>query len=338
MTTLKHYFLPLALLAAPLAVHADEWDNGARRYQQAPREVFWDGNCRVEQRINRDGEVVERRNCRGDGTAYARAARDNIDEPQPRRQPEERRYAELVSQPGSYAAYRNPARAEPAPALVDHQSEPVALAPPVVPKIVPKVVPAPLAVTTRVVAQVAPAVSVRRVVASAPAATFKTRTIARPVQAAPAVRVIAKAAPAVPPRLVAKMQPAAKPARLMVKAEPVVAAPVALAPRAVAKLEPAAVAPHVVAKVAPVLEAPRVAAKTQAVVKSPSNYPKSDWLVTLPATDGEKAEAVVKAPLTGAKAATPGKALVAKVEPDWQRHEYREYVVEKSKDRYSNLK
>jgi hypothetical protein len=41
-----------------------------------------------------------------------------------------------------------------------------------------------------------------------------------------------------------------------------------------------------------------------------------------------------------AKATVPARPapLTATVEPDWQRHEYRQYVLEKSKDRFSNLK
>ncbi len=69
MTSLKLFLLPIALLAAPHAAIAQD------RYDRAPREVYWDGNCRIEQRVNRDGELVERRRCRGDGYAGARPAR-----------------------------------------------------------------------------------------------------------------------------------------------------------------------------------------------------------------------------------------------------------------------
>ena len=109
-----------------------------------------------------------------------------------------------------------------------------------------------------------------------------------------------------------------------------------MAVRVAAKAEPV-IAPRAVAKLAPAAET-RVAAKIEPVIKPASNYSKSDWLVTLPSTDGEKTEAVAKAPPAAGRAVTVAKPLVAKVEPDWQRHEYREYVVEKSKDRYSNLK
>ena len=148
------------------------------------------------------------------------------------------------------------------------------------------------------------------------------------------------------PRLAVKVQPAAKPARLIARVQPAapappviaLAAPVAKAPRVAAPAEPVALAPPAVARVEPVVQ-PRVAAKAEAVGKTAGNYPKSDWLVTLPAAEQDKAEAVVKAPAVASKATTAApKPLIAKVEPDWQRHEYREYVVEKSKDRYSNLK
>ena len=176
----------------------------------------------------------------------------------------------------------------------------------------------------------------------------RTAPVAAPRVLAKAVapRSVAMAAPTViAPRVVARTAPAAKPVRPAVRAVPVAPAPrmvanvqpVATAPRPVTQAEPVAVTPRVLAKAEPLVE-PRVAAKAEVVGKSPGNYPKSDWLVTLPATEQDNAEAVVKAPPVAVKASTGPKPLIAKVEPDWQRHEYREYVVEKSKDRYSNLK
>ena len=76
MTTLKKLVLPIALLAAPYATQAQDWrdQRPLRRYERAPTEVFWEGNCRVEQRINRRGELMQRRTCEDDGPD--RRARD----------------------------------------------------------------------------------------------------------------------------------------------------------------------------------------------------------------------------------------------------------------------
>lgn len=353
MTRLKFYILPIALLAAPLAAEAQGWS-------RAPRDVFWDGQCRVEQYLNRDGDVVERRRCGSDGNASARAARE-ADRPEPGRDQVAPRYAELVPQPGSYAASRASAHDEPAAAPVYRALEPVALAP----HIIPKIAPAPLAVRTRVVppappaalantpriaakapVPVAPRVSAKAAPAAAPLLAYKAapvpkqmRLVAKAAPVALAPRIMAKVVPPVmAPRVIAKAAPAARPVRLA----PALPAPRLLAkvpqpPRLAAKVPPAPVA-VATARVEPMVETPHVAAKAEVVGKTPGTYPKSDWLVTLPATEQEKAEAVVKALLVPAKAAAGTKPLVAKVEPDWQRHEYREYVLEKSKDRYSNLK
>lgn len=87
MPRLSLILLPFAMLTAPLAAQAQDWrDNPSdNRYERAPRQVYWDGNCRVEQRINREGELIERRSCRGDGASYARANRQELDEPRMRR-------------------------------------------------------------------------------------------------------------------------------------------------------------------------------------------------------------------------------------------------------------
>ena len=66
MSSLTNLLLPIALLASPLAAHADE------RFER----VIWDGHCRIDQRINGNGDLVERRRCRSDADPAARAARE----------------------------------------------------------------------------------------------------------------------------------------------------------------------------------------------------------------------------------------------------------------------
>jgi len=397
MTRLKRYLFPIALLAAPLAALADDWN------RPAPREVFADGNCRVERFVNRDGGVMERRLCRGDRKAYARDDDDDHDEDEDEDdQSKAGRHGKaprgiLVARPGSYAAARHPQHdtqapapryrtveprlvAQRAPAPVAVKTRVLTTAVPMVTALAPRVLAkAPLHVTTRIVAQAAaapriaykasaapkaPRVLARaaparaaRVLAKAPAvapqmmartapAVIAPRVVAKVAPAPKPVRLAVRAAPvARAPRAIAAVQPVAKPARVIARVEPAtaaprlppVAAPAAKAPRLIARAEPVAVEPRALGKAEPVAE-PRVGATVAAVGKSPGNYPKSDWLVTLPAAEQEPTEAVVKAPPVAAKVTTGPKPLIAKVEPDWQRHEYREYVVEKSKDRYSNLK
>ncbi|UUZ48708.1 hypothetical protein LP420_39560 [Massilia sp. B-10] len=76
MNRLPLLLLPIALLAAPLAADAQDWrdERSQRRLERGESEVFWEGNCRIERRLNRYGELMERRSCRGDRAAYARAA------------------------------------------------------------------------------------------------------------------------------------------------------------------------------------------------------------------------------------------------------------------------
>ena len=387
MTRLKRYLFPIALLAAPLAALADDWN------RPAPREVFADGNCRVERFVNRDGGVMERRLCRGDRKAYARDDDDDHDEDEDEDEDDQSKAGRhgkaprgiLVARPGSYAAARHPQHDTQAPApryltaeprlVAQRAPAPVAVKTGVrttavsmvtapAPRVLAK---APLHVTTRIVAQAAAAPRIAykaiaapkapRVLAKAPAvapqmmartapAVIAPRVVAKVAPAPKPVRLAVRAAPvARAPRAIAAVQPVAKPARMITRVEPAiaaprltpVAAPAAKAPRLIARAEPVAVEPRALGKAEPVAE-PRVGAKVAAVGKSPGNYPKSDWLVTLPAAEQEPTEAVVKAPPGAAKVTTGPKPLIAKVEPDWQRHEYREYVVEKSKDRYSNLK
>ena len=84
MPSLKIFLLPIALLAAPIAAHAQDWvdEYGIRRSERAPS-VYWDGNCRVEQRVNRDGDVIERRRCRSDRYADSRQARRDRSDDEP---------------------------------------------------------------------------------------------------------------------------------------------------------------------------------------------------------------------------------------------------------------
>ena len=279
MTSLKIFLLPIALLAVPLAAHAQTWndDGGNRRYQQAPDEIIWDGNCRVERRINRDGEMVERRRCRGDGRAYARASRRHADDQELSRYRDERE-PRRGANPGDGRSYDSNAEGQsdrytdareqrpldlppPAPEPVYREQPREVLAPRIiaqsVPVAAPRAVAKPAAPAPRIVSKPAPVVRAPQIAAKAVAVAAAPRVAAKtPIVTAP--RVTAKAAAAVQaPRVASK---AVTTPRLATKA-----APVALAPRAQVKLAPA----RVIAKASPIVKAPRIVAKAAPAAIAP---------------------------------------------------------------------
>lgn len=396
MSSLKVLLLPFALLAASSHAQDRRDDDGNRRYERAPREVFWDGNCRVEQWVDRNGDLVERRRCRADERDAGRYADQRV----ARRAPayrEPQRDADDGDPPPREADYRDQRRYEAVPAPAYRDEEPVALAPRILqkpsaplpapraaakaapavlapaPRIATRLAPvaaprvaakaAPVPMAPRIVAKAAPVIAVPRMVArpalpvkavrmaakAAPvapkAAPLPVRLAARtvPPARAAAPRIVARAAPVAPPRVIAKTVPVIQAPRLIAKAEPakraprvaVPAAPVASAAHLVAKVEAALPVPHPVAKAEGVAEA--APAKPEVVVKTTGNYPKSDWLVILK-SDEEKADAVVKAPLAAPKAPAAKAPAMADAERAAQQREYEDYVLKKSKERYSNLK
>lgn len=400
MSSLKVFLLPLALLAASSHAQDRPDDDGNRRDERAPREVFWDGNCRVEQWVDRNGDRVERRRCRADERDAGRYADQRV----ARRAPayrEPQRDADDGDPPPREADHRDQRRYEAVPAPAYRDEEPVALAPRILqkpsapllapraaakgapavlapaPRIATRLAPvaaprvaakaAPVPMAPRIVAKAAPAIAAPRIVArpampvkavrmAAKAATVapkaaplavrlaaRTAPLVRAAAKPVAPRIVAKAAPVAPPRVIAKPVPVIQAPRLIAKAEPakraprvaVQAAPVARAAHLVAKAEAAVPVPHPVAKAEAVVEA--ASAKPEVVVKTTGSYPKSDWLVILK-SDEEKADAVVKAPLVAPKA-PPAKAhIMADAERAAQQREYEDYVLKKSKERYSNLK
>ena len=253
MTRLTMFLLPIALLAAPLAASAEDWrDDGAyRRYERAPREVFWEGNCRVEQWVSRDGALMQKRKCRDDGDD----GRDR--EPQVQRNPEVReRYV-----PPPAPVVRNVEQAMLAPRIIA-QAKPLAMAPRKIAKPA-KALPAP-----RVVAKAAPAVKPVRVVAKLEPARKKPRPVAVP-------HIVAKVqAPVKPPRIIlVKAEPVKRPKRIVAQA-----APVPKPTRVIAKAEPVMDVPHPTPSAEPVVKTPKSdwlvtlspdEAKAEAVVKAP---------------------------------------------------------------------
>jgi hypothetical protein len=61
-------FLALMLTSATLPLQALAHDDHDHRHKHKPghKEVFWDGNCKVERKYQKHGRVKEKRECRPD--------------------------------------------------------------------------------------------------------------------------------------------------------------------------------------------------------------------------------------------------------------------------------
>ena len=82
MKSVCKLFLPLAIAALPLIAAADPWkdesghgrgygygygyDHGHREY----KEEYWDGNCKVERKLEKSGEYKEERKCKAPRHGY----------------------------------------------------------------------------------------------------------------------------------------------------------------------------------------------------------------------------------------------------------------------------
>lgn len=74
----KHHLLSLSalLLAFPLAASADPWKDesghgkGRGHERREFKEEYWDGNCKVERKLEKSGEYKEERKCKGPRPVY----------------------------------------------------------------------------------------------------------------------------------------------------------------------------------------------------------------------------------------------------------------------------
>ncbi len=310
MTRLKFYMLPIAVFAAPLAANAAAWqdEHGGRRYDDAPVQVFWEGNCKIERKFDRDGALLERRTCRGERYTDARAPRPYADDPAPRRYTDDEepprssgddeapRHQEApASQPRRAPDYRDQRRYAPAP--VERYHEPAAFEPRSATPAAAIAKP-PVVTAKPIVAAPAPAVPAKAV-----AEMKAPRIEPKAAAAAPAPRLVAKAVPAsIAPQPVAKAAPVVSAPRIVAKA-----APLSHAPRVVAKATP--VAPRVAAKAAPAPRPARVLAKVEPT--------KALQVVAKPAPRMlVKADPVPKTPRLVAKAKLPGPAPRVAMKPE----------------------
>lgn len=80
MRSRSRLFLCATLAALPLIGAADPWkdESGNGRGRDFERrefkEEYWDGNCKVERKLERNGEYKEERKCRPAGSVYYQPA------------------------------------------------------------------------------------------------------------------------------------------------------------------------------------------------------------------------------------------------------------------------
>lgn len=60
--------LAVALLALPMSSYADDWkdESGKRKGKERRefKEEYWDGNCKVERKMEKNGDFKEERKCK----------------------------------------------------------------------------------------------------------------------------------------------------------------------------------------------------------------------------------------------------------------------------------
>lgn len=325
MTRLTLFLLPLALLAASQPAQAQQWRE--RRYERPPLDVYWDGDCRIERRVNRYGEVVERRRC---PEPEPRAAQTYEREPEPPRTT----WRNDAPEPAAYAVQRDerpapapepaPARYVPLPARIVAQDRPVTAPIPAKPRVAalppPKPVPEP-AVSKRPAAPppaaskpTAAPLAAKRASPAVPAAARQAAQPAHVKRAMAAPKLAAKPVQRPAPAIVSTPKLAVKPAR-----------PATVAQKVHASL---AVKPALQAKVARnmVKSSPaRVVAKAPLPVKPPRAVAKPERLAVRtfespPAREVRRPAPVAPVrPLIAAaavKAKPPAQTIVQKSEED----------------------
>lgn len=89
MKNLRALLLPAMFFALPLTSQADPWKDesghGKRRgYERREyKEEYWDGNCKVERKLEKNGEYKEERKCKGPHPVYYEQAPVYVPAPAP---------------------------------------------------------------------------------------------------------------------------------------------------------------------------------------------------------------------------------------------------------------
>lgn len=80
MKAARILLLPTLLLALPLTVLADPWKDesghgkGRGHDRREFKEEYWDGNCKVERKLEKSGEYKEERKCKAPRHGYYQQA------------------------------------------------------------------------------------------------------------------------------------------------------------------------------------------------------------------------------------------------------------------------
>jgi hypothetical protein len=71
MKQLRILLIPILLTAFPLTASADnDHGRGHKHGKHESKEVYWDGNCKVERKHKKNGDYKEKRKCKGPQHGY----------------------------------------------------------------------------------------------------------------------------------------------------------------------------------------------------------------------------------------------------------------------------
>ncbi|HEV2611213.1 MAG TPA: hypothetical protein VGU61_13165 [Noviherbaspirillum sp.] len=89
MKSIRVLLLPIMLLALPSIALADPWKDesghgkGRKHDRREFKEEYWDGNCKVERKLEKNGEYKEERKCKGPHHGHYRQAPVYVPAPPP---------------------------------------------------------------------------------------------------------------------------------------------------------------------------------------------------------------------------------------------------------------
>jgi hypothetical protein len=85
---MRHFLLSLAILTIPFGALADDWKDesgkGRNHDRREFKEEYWDGNCKVERKMEKNGDYKEERKCKPRRRAQYRDRVEYIEVPPPR--------------------------------------------------------------------------------------------------------------------------------------------------------------------------------------------------------------------------------------------------------------
>ena len=87
MKKLRVLLLPLLVTTFPLIASADPWKDesghgrGHKHGHREYKEEYWDGNCKVERKLEKNGDYKEERKCKGPRHSHYERPRHRHHEP-----------------------------------------------------------------------------------------------------------------------------------------------------------------------------------------------------------------------------------------------------------------